>query len=201
MKLYLTRHGQTEWNVQKRMQGRNNSPLTQLGMQQAEKLGDYLKDVSFDCIYSSASPRALHTAELLRGERNIPIETSEELMEISLGEWEGMTFSDAEKQYPEQFHNFWHQPERYFRVDSESFEQLRQRISNEIERIADKHPNETVLVVAHGMVLKTLFTYFKQQSINEIALSPHIHSACVCQVERVAGNWQVVRWNENVVLL
>ncbi|MDR0941442.1 MAG: histidine phosphatase family protein [Bacteroidales bacterium] len=198
MKIYLTRHGQTEWNVQQRMQGQNNSPLTELGEWQATQLGNYWYDVQFDCIYSSSSPRALHTAELVRGKRNIPITACDDLREISLGEWEGMTFGEAEKQYPEQFYNFWHKPEIYFRQNSESFEELRRRTSGAIERIVQQHCEETVLVVTHGMVLRTLYTYFQKQSISEIAHSPHIHSACVCLVENNGDFWNVLRWNEEV---
>lgn len=198
MKLYLTRHGQTEWNVQKRMQGQNNSPLTKLGEWQAEQLGAYLHNVQFSCIYSSSSPRALHTAELVRGKRSIPIVASHDLMEIGLGEWEGMAFSEAKKHNPEQFYNFWHQPEKYYRSDSENFEGLRRRVAGEIERIAKIHTHDTVLVVAHGMVLKTLYTYFQQQSIHDIAHSPLLASACLCEVEHTAGAWRVVKWNEVV---
>ncbi|MDR1762269.1 MAG: histidine phosphatase family protein [Bacteroidales bacterium] len=196
MNLYLTRHGQTVWNVEKRMQGKNNSLLTELGVQQAIQFGKYMKNVQLSCIYSSSSLRALHTAELICGERNIPIIASNELMEIGLGEWEGMTFCEVEKQYPEQFYNFWNQPEKYNRPDGESFEVLRQRVSTKIEEIAQLHSNETVWVVAHGMALKTLYTYFQKQSIHDIAYSPRIESACVCMVEKHAGVWNVMRWNE-----
>ncbi len=200
MKLYLTRHGQTEWNVQKRMQGQNNSPLTELGKWQATQLGNYLQSVQFDCVYSSSSPRALQTTELVRGKRSFPIIACDDLREISLGEWEGMTFADAEKHYPEQYYKFWHQPESYYRSDSESFEELRQRTSSAIEKIAHRHSYETVLIVAHGVVLRTLYTYFKGQSISELANSPHIHSACLCLVENNGDAWNILQWNEEVYL-
>ncbi|MCL2327208.1 MAG: histidine phosphatase family protein [Bacteroidetes bacterium] len=199
MKLYLTRHGQTEWNMQKRMQGQNNSPLTELGEWQAAQLGNYLQGVQFDCIYSSSSPRAMHTAELIRGKRTIPIIASDDLMEIALGEWEGMTYREAKKSNPEQFYNLWHQSGKYYRPDSENFDELLQRTSGAIEKIAQQHNGETVLVVAHGMVLRTLYTYFQKQSIGEIANSPHVVSACLCLVEGGIGAWEVLRWNEVVV--
>jgi probable phosphoglycerate mutase len=64
--LFLTRHGQTEWNLQKRMQGHQNSALTTLGEQQAEWLRERLEGENLGAIYSSISPRALHTAQILR---------------------------------------------------------------------------------------------------------------------------------------
>ena len=71
--VYVTRHGETEWNVEKRMQGRKNSALTENGMLQAKQLGDRMKDLPIDAIYSSPSERTLHTAELIKGERDVPI--------------------------------------------------------------------------------------------------------------------------------
>lgn len=63
--IYITRHGQTQWNVEKRMQGRQDSPLTEQGMRQAMWLRDALKHVDFDAMYASPSPRARRTAEIL----------------------------------------------------------------------------------------------------------------------------------------
>ncbi len=66
-RIYLTRHGQTEWNLQKRMQGHKNSDLTSLGKEQAKALGLRMKDVELNAIYTSSLPRAMQTAELIRG--------------------------------------------------------------------------------------------------------------------------------------
>lgn len=83
--VYLTRHGQTEWNVQQRMQGHQDSPLTPLGVQQAEWLGKGLREVPLDAVYASSSPRTLRTAEIILGERGIPVTACDEFKELCMG--------------------------------------------------------------------------------------------------------------------
>ena len=108
--VYVTRHGETEWNVAKRMQGRKNSALTENGILQAKQLGERMKDLSIHAIYSSPSERTLHTAELIKGERDIPIIADEHFYEISMGIWEGQTIDDIERQYPDDIQLFWYEP-------------------------------------------------------------------------------------------
>jgi len=196
-RIYLTRHGQTEWNVEKRFQGWGNSPLTELGMQQAKALGRYFSCIELNVIYSSSAPRALQTAELIRGKKTLNIISEEDLREINLGSWEGMTYSEIENLYPEKFDHFWNYPEKYIPLDSgETYEALKSRIFNKMEEITKKHRGETVLVVVHGVVLKTLYTCFRYQSIRDIIHSPHPESACLCMVEKENGIWNIMRWNE-----
>ncbi|WP_235206697.1 histidine phosphatase family protein [Paenibacillus tyrfis] len=73
--MYLTRHGQTEWNSKKKMQGHLDSPLTDYGMQQAEWLKERLENVHFDAIYSSSSPRAFNTARIVSGNHPVQIKS------------------------------------------------------------------------------------------------------------------------------
>lgn len=195
-RIYITRHGQTEWNVQYRVQGWGNSPLTALGVQQAKALGDCLSGIELSAIYSSSSPRALQTAELIRGKRNLDIIPEDDLREINLKNWEGMPYSEIEALYPKQFDNFWNHPELYAPSEGESYDALRKRVSAKIEEIARKHRGETILVVAHGVVIKSLYTYFRYQPIRDIAHSPHVKPACICLVEKRDGIWNVMRWNE-----
>jgi len=178
------------------MQGHSNSPLTALGMLQAKSLGEYLSGVELSTIYSSSSLRALRTAELIRGKRMLDIIPEDDLREINLGSWEGMLYSEIENLYPEKFDHFWNHPERYIPLDGETYEVLKRRISNKMEEIAKKHWGETVLVVAHGIVIKTLYTCFRYQSIHDIVHSPHPESACLCMVEKENGIWNILKWNE-----
>ena len=116
-RLYLTRHGQTEWNVERRMQGQQDSPLTELGKEQAKWLGERLHDVGLDVIFSSSSGRAIRTAEIIRGTRKISIIPSDNLREIALGQWAGMLHTEVERIYPGEHRNFWHFPHQYQKVD------------------------------------------------------------------------------------
>ena len=98
-KIYLVRHGQTVWNVKKRMQGHQDSPLTKLGILQANWAKEALDDIKIDIIYSSPSNRAYKTAEIIKGNRKIPLVAKNNLREINLGDWEAMIDDIHEKYF------------------------------------------------------------------------------------------------------
>lgn len=89
-KVYLTRHGETEWNEKGIMQGWGDSPLTELGKNQAKWLGERIRDLHIDVIYASPIGRAFNTAEIIRGDREIPLIAYDGLKEIKIGGWEGL---------------------------------------------------------------------------------------------------------------
>src|SRR3712207_574020 len=94
MKLYFVRHGETEWNTQRRFQGRKNSPLTAKGKEQAKKIAEELKEIPFTSLYSSSLERAKKTAQEIQKGREIPVEIMDEFIEISMGDLEGRTKGD-----------------------------------------------------------------------------------------------------------
>jgi probable phosphoglycerate mutase len=194
--IFLTRHGQTCWNVERRMQGQQDSPLTDLGIRQGKALGKYLENEKIDIIYSSSSLRAVNTAEYIRGKRDIEIIKEDDLREIRLGSWEGLLFTEAEQEYPEQFNNFRNHPELYIPYGGETFFDLKERLRNKIDEIITAHPEKNILLVTHGVVLKTLFAYFKNLPEKEIASSPQPLSACFCEVKKEINGWDVIKWNE-----
>lgn len=183
-KLYLTRHGQTEWNVERRMQGQMDSPLTLLGEKQTKWLGERLNDVAIDIIVCSSSLRAVRTAEIVRGGRNITIIPNDNLREINLGEWEGMLHTEVERIYPEEHRNFWHFPHRYQPVEGgETFLQLYTRVSDEVEKIISNYEGENVLIVTHAVALKTLLAYFENKELKDLWTGPFMKSTCLNLVE------------------
>ncbi len=86
--LYITRHGETKWNTEKRMQGWSDSSLTENGVKNAILLGNRLKDIEFDAIHTSPSQRTIITANLIKGDRKIPLIPDDQLKEINMGIWE-----------------------------------------------------------------------------------------------------------------
>jgi len=94
LRLFVIRHGETIWNTQKKLQGWNDSDLTEKGIKNALSLGNRLRDVEFQSIYASPSKRTLKTATLIKGRREQLIIEDENLREINLGVWEGQTHDD-----------------------------------------------------------------------------------------------------------
>ncbi|GIP29405.1 phosphatase [Paenibacillus sp. J23TS9] len=190
--IYITRHGQTEWNIQKRFQGHNDSPLTELGVRQATWLGESLQDHKIDQIYSSTSLRAINTAEIIRGQREIPIERYDAFKEINLGIWEGITQEEAKSSNALQFNYFWSDPEAFQVEESETFQQVYERAVNKLHEIMSKNQGESILVVTHTVVIKLLMAYFEQRDLKSIWEPPYIHPTCLCQIEINEDNHSII---------
>ncbi len=196
MRLIFTRHGQTEWNLQKRMQGSQDSALTPLGRKQAQALGKRLQLLPIDAVYASPLPRAQDTARLLIKKRSVPIFTDERLAEASLGAFEGMTMPQALEYFPEQADNFMHDPDEFSPVgDGESFHEVRTRVAAFLSQF-DPEDQRTVLVVAHALVLRVirleLFGY-PLGRLGEVS----VPSCCYCEALLNPLGWEVVAFGEN----
>jgi broad specificity phosphatase PhoE len=181
--LYLTRHGETEWNVVHRMQGFKDSPLTELGVRQAECLRTVMDTVAIDIMYSSPSPRAMRTAEIIRGGRTIPLETSEALKEMGFGIWEGRVHAEVQAHYPEQWIHFWHDPEMFSIKDSETYAQVQNRAIHFTQEVLQKHPGKSVLIVTHTIIIKIIMAYFESSDIKQLWKSPEIHPTSLSRID------------------
>jgi len=181
--LYLTRHGQTEWNLQQRMQGHLNSPLARSGLQQAGWLRDRLEQTHFDAVYASSSPRALKTAQIITGERPVDIVTQDALREINMGLWEGQQVSDIEQQFPVQFDQFFHAPHLYTPTgEGESYADLYERSIPAINTIIAQHQGQQLLVVTHRITLKVIMSYFLNKQLQDIAEMADLHPTALCKI-------------------
>ncbi|MDQ0221279.1 histidine phosphatase family protein [Peribacillus cavernae] len=166
--IYLTRHGQTEWNLEGRLQGWGNGELTEEGINDALALGRRLKDVPIDTIYSSTSKRAYHTAELIIGSRDIPIFQDESLREMGFGDWEGKIRTEIGKEYEQEYKAFWETPHLYNRNSGELFAHVIERVVTAFNHIVEKHPSGTVLVVSHSITLRILIAYIKNLPLEKL---------------------------------
>lgn len=175
MKIYLTRHGETEWNLEKRMHGHKNANLTQRGIEEAKKLGKSLEEIEFDIIYSSPIQRAIDTAEYIRGDKKTKIITHENLKELNFGKWEGMLEKDCSEKYPDQFHNIWYKPEIFEPVEGgERLQELMNRIETWFYEMIKNTEYENVLIVTHGVVNRAFYTVLKKNSIERFWEEPYI---------------------------
>ena len=191
-RLFITRHGQTEWNLEGRMQGQKDSKLTELGKRQAEWLGERLKEEKIDIIISSSSGRAITTSKLIRDKRNIEIVSNDKLREIYLGQWEGRLHTEIERLWEEERRNFWHFPHLYNPVGGETFSEVLDRVSGETEKIISEYEGKNILIVTHAIVLKALITYFENKDLKDFWSGEFMHSTCLNILEIKKGNRKFV---------
>ncbi|MGM1045864.1 MAG: histidine phosphatase family protein [Bacillota bacterium] len=169
--------------MEHKLQGHQDSPLTDLGVKQAQWLGESIQNEQIDIIYSSSSRRAERTAELIRGLREIEIIENDDLKEINLGVWEGKRQEEVKELYPEQFHYFWQDPEKFNVQSSETFQDVSTRAIKQLHQIIDKNQGKSILIVTHTVVVKLLMAYFEDRPIKDIWNPPYIHPACLCKIE------------------
>lgn len=161
MKLYMIRHGQTDWNRIHRLQGRTDIPLNKWGRQVAELTREGLKEIPFDLAFTSPLSRARETAELVLEGREIPIFNDDRLLEVNFGKYEGESFSVDD----ENMQNFFHKPEDYYSAGgSESIESVIERTGDFLNELYQKkeYQNSTILVSTHGAAICGLLCNIKK---------------------------------------
>ena len=164
MELYLVRHGKTDWNAQGKLQGNIDIHLNQEGKQSALELGEKLKGIDFDRIYSSPLKRAHETAQLICGERKIPIFTDERLREISFGVMEGVTYAEWTK--PESPYRFFFQEDVSQYVppkDGESIDSICARTKEFVQQVIEPLNGQCqrIMIVGHGALLAATLCYLE----------------------------------------
>ena len=157
--IILIRHGETEWNSQKRMQGHSNSDLSLVGQAQIQALGQLMKNVPFDLIYSSDSLRAKQTAEAITQFSGHELQFDQRLREKNLGVFEGLTSEEARERHPEVFRLFKTAGSKYVVDEGDSTQQLQDRALEIVNEIRIKHPEERVLLVTHGGFIRVVMKH------------------------------------------
>jgi broad specificity phosphatase PhoE len=150
----LARHGETDWNRDRRWQGHADPPLNVAGRRQADALARALADTPIEAIYASDLCRAVETAEIVAADRGLTVVADPELREINVGEWSGLTTSQIEARFPAGFAR--HNEGGDGWEHGESHEEMSKRIAGAVGRIAAAHPEGTVLVVIHGGTIRAL---------------------------------------------
>lgn len=150
--LYLARHGETEWNRIKRLQGRLNSPLTKTGIEQAKQLANQIPQLNINRIIHSPLGRANHTAALCAERVNVHCSSDERLVERHFGDWQGQYFNDF-KSLPEFSDVFLHCTETS-PPNGESGVDCGNRLRHALEAIAKAHCGESILVITHGDMIR-----------------------------------------------
>lgn len=159
MEIYLVRHGQTDWNVEKKLQGNIDIPLNEVGRRMAVETGEAMKQIPFDRIYCSPLKRALETAEKIRGGRDVELVINESLRELGFGVDEGRLYDEIVADPDSKFRYFFTEPEKYGpALGGETLEHICERaaafLENEIMPLESSM--QRIMIVAHGAMNKAL---------------------------------------------
>jgi alpha-ribazole phosphatase len=156
VRLLLVRHGETDRNSSQRYWGRTDVALGLVGLRQAEQLRDRLAVEKIDFVYSSTLRRAMSTAQILASFHNIPVVSCPELREIDFGKIEGLNFSEVQIQFPELAQMWIDRHPGLVYPEGEGLVQLEKRIAEFRIRLLNHTEHQTVLIVAHSGVLRSL---------------------------------------------
>lgn len=170
--LYITRHGETQWNTEKRFQGFKNSPLTEKGIERAKNLNKVVKKNNIDIIVSSPLERAYETAIFAKGDLDIPIVTLDEFKEMNLGDWEGKTLKELEEIDGENLKKYWNTPFEYESRNGENFNALIDRVNLGLIKVINEYEGKNILLVTHGMTLMVILHLLLKRDLNEIIKEP-----------------------------
>lgn len=153
-RLYLARHGETEWNKNGRAQGRTDTELSTAGIRQAKLLARRLIKEDIKVIYSSSLRRAMKTAEIIAEQKQCEIIGSDKYQEMCFGPWEGMTISDIKGKYSEHYRIYREDPVNFKLPGAETFIDLTERTYSAIMDIVQLYKGVNILLVSHGIAIK-----------------------------------------------
>ena len=170
MKVYLIRHGETDWNSVRKLQGQTDIRLNDYGIELAKLTAEGLKDVDFDLIYSSPLIRAVETAQIIKGDRELEIHTDDRIKEINFGECEGIIIPRRKDGPINPIWQFEFDTEHYIPAEGgETFAQMFERTSdffdNVIMPLEGRYNN--VMIVGHGCMNRTILNRILGTPLND----------------------------------
>lgn len=181
--VYLVRHGETDWNTERRMQGQTDIPLNEKGTQQAEACGAALHPGDYDVVISSHLQRAHKTAEIINRYLRLPAEVMEDFAERSFGDAEGMTLEERRTLFPD--HDY---------PNQEPIDIFSERIMSGLDKVHQKHLNQNVLLVAHGAVIYRILSIISNGKID--LGNRKIENTSISTIDWVDGDWVIRNFNQ-----
>ena len=156
-KVILLRHGQTEWNILGKYQGKTDVPLSAEGKAQARQLAEHFPVSAVDAVYSSDLSRAAFTAKCIAEKFNLPVNLEPQFREIDFGEWEGLSFKEIAARYPYAADGqFWQKPDEITIPGGETFAALQTRAMTRLNEIIAAADGKTIAVAAHGAINRVI---------------------------------------------
>ena len=170
MEIFVTRHGQTDWNVEERIQGQIDIELNDEGIKQAEQARDSFQNEKFDLIIASPLKRARKTADIINQVLNVEIIEDARLMERSFGKSEGLTKAEIReiaKEHPEII-DVWNYVRNVDYNGMEPFQTFAKRVYDFLDEVIGKYGDKKILLVTHGGVFSPMYYYFNKISLETV---------------------------------
>jgi 2,3-bisphosphoglycerate-dependent phosphoglycerate mutase len=194
-RLFLVRHGETVWNLEGRMQGHLDSPLTERGIAQAHRLALRLVAARPVALYASDLGRTLATAAPIAQACGVRIDTDPALRERHLGVFQGLTQGEIEAQHPDVWRRYRSEGPDYVVPDGESARQRFERSREALARIAAAHTGESVVIVAHAGTLDSAFRACTGMPL-EARRTFSLANASINAIDLEGGSWKLVTWGD-----
>lgn len=198
-RLCLIRHGETEWNAERRIQGQIDIALNETGRHQAEAAGRWLRTAGIVALYSSDLQRARTTAEAIGRALGLTPTLVPEMRERRYGIFEGLTYAEAQARHPDGYAAFEGRNADYAFENGESLRAVYARVTGKLQAIAAAHAGKTVAVVLHGGVLDVINRFVRGNPLEAPRdfLIPNAGLNWICTVD---GCWHIETWGETAHL-
>jgi probable phosphoglycerate mutase len=191
--LFVVRHGETLWNQQGLLQGHLDSPLSELGVNQANALADYFSKCDWDLIVSSDLTRAVRTAEIIKRASDKQILTDKCLRERNLGVAQGFTVKEFGEKYHDESIEFNKGGADYIIPGGESIDQRFKRSITCINGLVERFKGNKIIIVTHGGVLDGIFRYTVKMPLNQ-KRTFSLFNASVNTIQIQDDSWNIVTW-------
>ena len=201
MNIYFIRHGETDWNKVRKLQGQIDIPLNEFGRQLAVETAPALKDISFDIVFTSPLGRAKETMEIVLGGRDVKVVEDERIMEMGFGIYEGYYCKGENFNIPDpEFHYFYDAPEKYKAPQNgEDFFMISARLEQFLQQVlSDKElQDKTILISTHGAALCGLLRLIKKRPMREY-WGNGVHKNCAVTYVEVKDGCAEVKWENKI---
>jgi len=198
-RIYFIRHGETDWNVELRMQGHIDRPLNANGLAQADALGRHFRPERVAAIYSSDLWRARQTAAPLAGVLGLSVRHEPALRERNFGRCEGMTIGEIEQAFAAEAEAFASGDPDHVPLGGESRRQHQDRVLACVETLAQRHPGQTIVVVTHGGVLDVVYRRVRHLPLTAMRDYP-IPNTGINRIAVEEGAWTIESWGDTAHL-
>jgi 2,3-bisphosphoglycerate-dependent phosphoglycerate mutase len=196
--IVVVRHGETEFNVRGLLQGHLDSPLTEVGAQQARALAQRLVDYKIEALYSSDLGRARKTAEAISTAINLPVIEDCRLRERAYGALEGITWQEGRDKFP-QIHDGYRNEPDYVIPGGESLRELYGRVEDSMTDLAARNQGRRIAVVSHGGFISCLFRFVVGQDL-AAPRRARLPNAAINVIDCADAGWLIRTWGDTAHL-